>query len=592
MRHPLHTVPSLLRSLRRGHIAAVFFAAIAASCGGDTEPATVATVTVTPSTSTLAVGATATLTASVKDANGSEMTNQVVTWSSSQTSIATVNSSTGLVTAVAAGTSTITATASGKSGTATVTVSSIPVNSVTIANPTAQPMERTLTAQLTATTRDASNNVLTGRVVTWSSSAPTVASVDAATGLVTALDRGTATITATSEGKTATTNLEVIILYRSISAGSGYTCDLGSIGIASCWGNNGGQDGRLGNGVLDNASLPDSPVPVNVLGTQRFTVISSGDRHSCGLNSTGAAYCWGSNGDGQLGAPSIASWAHQPVAVAGNLTFTQISAGEGHTCAITAAGAAYCWGDNGVGQLGDNTTTDATSPVAVSGGITFATISAGMSFGGLSKTCGVATNGRAYCWGSDTYGELGDGGTISGQTTDFKKVPTLVSGPQNFKSISVGYSHVCGVLTTGAGYCWGDANSGKLGINDDMNGVSAPTALATTQNFLQIEAGYQHTCGVTTTFALYCWGANDVGQSGTASDVGQISIFPKLAAAGEWIEVTVGGSASHTCGILRTRLSVRCMGRNDVGQLGNNTTTPSTTANPTPVLVTKQQPLP
>jgi hypothetical protein len=326
-----------------------------------------------------------------------------VTWSSEQASIATVNPPSGVVTAVASGSATIKATSEGKTGSAVITVSAVPVASVSIANPVAQPMERTLTTQLVATTRDASSNVLTGRAVTWTSSAPTIASVDATTGLVTALDRGTAKITATSEGKTATTDLEVIILYKSITAGSGFSCDLGSIGIATCWGNNGGQDGRLGNGVLDNASLADSPLEVVVLGGLRFTQISSGDRHSCGITAAGAAYCWGSNGLGQLGAPSVSSWAHQPVAVTGSLVFTQISAGETHTCALTAAGAAYCWGENGVGQLGTGNTTDATSPVAVAGGIVFAQISAGTSNGQVPTTCGVATNGRAYCWGSDVY---------------------------------------------------------------------------------------------------------------------------------------------------------------------------------------------
>ena len=464
------------------------------------------------------------------------------------------------------------------------------VASVTIAAPTT-PMERTTTHQLQGTARDASNNILTGRAIAWSSSVPTVASVDPSTGLVTALNRGTTTITATSGTASATTDVEVIILYRSITAGGAFSCDLASIGIATCWGNNGGQDGRLGNGALDNASLADSPTPVTVLGTQRFTSISSGYRHSCGLTAAGAAYCWGGNGDGQLGAPSIASWAHQPVAVAGGLTFTQISAGDSHTCAITAAGAAYCWGDNGVGQLGNNSTTDSNVPVAVSGGIAFANISASANAGGNAKTCGVATNGRGYCWGSDTNGEIGDGGTISYSISDTKLVPTQVAGPTNFKSIATGMFHVCGVLTTGAGYCWGSGGSGKLGIGSDDD-ASAPTALATAQTFLQIEAGYMHTCGITTSFALHCWGANVNGESGTASDVGQTSRAPTLAAAGEWSEVNLGGSAAHTCMISRDRLSVRCMGRNDTGQLGNGTTTGANVANAAPVLVSGQQPLP
>lgn len=584
-------MPSPLRAFRHLRASVLFVAALAAACGDPAGPKTepVATVTVSPSAPTLNIGGTVALSAVTKDANGTVLTGRAVTWSSSATSVATVSGA-GLVTAVAAGTAQVTATSEGKSGSVTVTVTAVPVASVSISAPTS-PMERTQTQTLTATTRDAAANVLTGRVVMWTSSAPAIASVDAATGVVTAVDRGVATITATSENKTASVQLEVIILYRSITAGSSFTCDLGSIGVAACWGANGGQDGRLGNGPLDNASLPDSPVPVDVLGTQRFTTISSGSRHTCGLNAAGAAYCWGSNGDGQLGAPSIPSWAHQPVAVAGNLVFTQISAGDTHTCALTAAGAAYCWGDNGVGQLGDNTTTDATSPVPVSGGIAFAMISAGSSMGSTSKTCGVATSGRAYCWGSDTYGELGDGGTISYSTVDFRKVPTEVAGgATNWKSVSVGQSHVCGIRTTGAAYCWGSNNSGKLGTGNDQVDESAPAALATAQTFLQVEPGYMNTCGVTTTYALYCWGANVNGESGAASDVGQISTVPAGAAAGEWIEVSVGGSSSHTCGILRTRLSVRCMGSNDSGQLGNGATTTSTTANPTPVLVTKQQP--
>lgn len=461
-----------------------------------------------------------------------------------------------------------------------------PVATVTITGNVAQPIERTITVPLVATTRDASNGVLTGRTVTWSSSAPAIASVDASTGLVTALDRGTATITATSETKTATTNVEVIILYRSIAAGDGFTCDLGSIGMAHCWGENGGQDGRLGNGPLDNASLADSPVPVNVLGAARFTQISSGDRHSCGVTSTGTAHCWGSNGSGQLGNTANPSWAHQPVQVSGTQNYSQVSAGSTHTCALTTAGAAYCWGENGSGQLGNNSTTDSNVPVAVSGGLTFTNISAGDEV-----TCAVATNGTGYCWGSDTYGMIGNGGSVSYSTTDIRMTPTQVSGPTTFKQMAVGTFHACGVLVAGQVYCWGDNSSGHLGVGDpNVFDSGTPLATSTSALFTQIDAGYMNTCGVTTTFALHCWGANVSGESGSATTVGQIAYSPALAAAGEWAEVNVGGTSPQTCAITRTRLSVRCMGNNDSGQLGNNTTTSSNTAHPTMQQVFKQTP--
>jgi alpha-tubulin suppressor-like RCC1 family protein len=461
-----------------------------------------------------------------------------------------------------------------------------PVSTVTIGGNVTQPIERTVTVPLTATTRDASNGLLTGRVVAWSSSAPTVASVDAATGVVTALDRGTATITATSETKTATTEIEVIILYRSIAAGDGFTCDLGSIGMAHCWGENGGQDGRLGNGPLDNASLANSSVPVNVLGTPRFTQISSGARHSCGVTSAGAAHCWGGNGSGQLGNTANPSWAHQPVLVAGTQTYSQISAGDTHTCALTTTGAAYCWGENGSGQLGNNSTTDSNVPVAVSGGHSFTNISAGSEV-----TCAVATTGAAYCWGSDTYGMIGNGGEITYSTTDIRTTPTSVVQQTTWKQVAVGTFHVCGVLVSGTGYCWGDNSSGHLGIGDpNVFDSSSPLAVNTSVLFSQIESGYFNSCGVTTTFALHCWGANVSGESGSATAVGQIAYSPALAASGEWIEVNLGGTSPQTCAITRNRLSVRCMGNNDSGQLGNNTTTNSNTANPTMQQVFKQTP--
>lgn len=460
------------------------------------------------------------------------------------------------------------------------------VASVTISGNVAQPVERTTIIPLTATTRDASNNTLSGRTVTWSSSAPTVASVDATTGVVTAVGRGTATITATSETKTATTDVQVIILYRSIAAGEGFTCDLGSIGMAHCWGHNGFQDGRLGNGALDNATLSDSPVPVNVLGSARFTQISAGARHTCGVTSTGTAHCWGSNGDGQLGSTAYPSWAHQPVQVSGTQNFNQISAGDYHTCALTTAGAAYCWGNNGSGELGNNSQTNSNVPVAVSGGLTFTSISAGRGV-----TCAVATNGTGYCWGSDAYGMIGNGGAVSYQTTDVRRTPTQVAGPTTFRQIAVGTYHVCGVLVAGQMYCWGENSSGKLGVGDpDVFDSGTPLATAGSGLYTQLDAGYQHSCAVTTSFALHCWGANTNGESGTATSGGQIAYSPALAATGEWAEVNVGGTYPHTCGILRTRLSVRCMGSNEMGQLGNNTTTSSLTANPTMQLVVGQQP--
>ena len=170
--------------------------------------APVATVTVSPATSSLNIGATLQLSVVTKDSAGNVLTGRTVTWSSNSPAVATV-STTGQVTAVATGSASITATSEGKSGTATITVALVPVATVAVA-PATKALRVASTAQLTATTKDAAGNVLTGRAVTWSSGAPGVATVSAS-GVVTAVGVGTATITATSEGKSGTSVITVTL---------------------------------------------------------------------------------------------------------------------------------------------------------------------------------------------------------------------------------------------------------------------------------------------------------------------------------------------------------------------------------------------
>ncbi len=169
----------------------------------------VASVTVSPAAATVLVGQTVQLTATPKDANGSPLTGRVVTWASSAPAVATVSAS-GLVTSVAAGSATLTATSEGKNGTATITVTVVPVASVSV-SPAAPSLQVGGTVQLIATAKDSAGNVLTGRVVTWASSAPGIATISAS-GVVTGVAAGTATLTATSEGKNGTATVTVTIV--------------------------------------------------------------------------------------------------------------------------------------------------------------------------------------------------------------------------------------------------------------------------------------------------------------------------------------------------------------------------------------------
>jgi alpha-tubulin suppressor-like RCC1 family protein len=226
--------------------------------------------------------------------------------------------------------------------------------------------------------------------------------------------------------------------FAKISAGRTHTCALTSDGTAFCWGSN--LSGELGNGGI--GGFADTPVLVST--AIGFTSIAAGGDsivsdafgnpllggdYTCGVAIGGAAFCWGSNRSGQLGTGAIGSVSLVPVAVAGGQTFTSVTAGRSHTCALTTGGAVFCWGENLDLQLGRGPQTggslaDAT-PVQVTGGelpaaVTFSSISAG-----VNHTCGVGIDGFAYCWGSNVFGALGNSLQAA-----FRGFPQRVSTPQ------------------------------------------------------------------------------------------------------------------------------------------------------------------
>jgi len=198
------------------------------------------------------------------------------------------------------------------------------------------------------------------------------------------------------------------------------------------------------------------------------------------------------------------------------VSFAAVTAGAAHTCGVTAAGAAYCWGDNGFGQLGDGTTTSQSSPVLVQAppGVSFAAVTAGRL-----HTCGVTPAGTAYCWGSNSVGQLGDGTMIDRSSPVPVPPPTGVS----FAAVTAGYSHTCGLATVAgaAPYCWGGNGSGQLGDGTKTDQSSPVLVLAPAGvSFKAVTAGTAQTCGVTAAGVAYCWGANGSGQlgDGTTTD--------------------------------------------------------------------------
>jgi alpha-tubulin suppressor-like RCC1 family protein len=194
---------------------------------------------------------------------------------------------------------------------------------------------------------------------------------------------------------------------------------------------------------------------------RRFLQVSAGSSHTCGVATDNRAFCWGLGSAGQIGDNQLLT-RRTPRAVAGGLRFSQVITEQtlssgGSTCAITTDKRGYCWGSNDFGQLGDGTTTQRQKPTPVSGGIAFTSLSAGQG-----HTCGSSVGGVGYCWGLNYYGALGDGGPL-GNLAATHLTPSVVTGAHAFASVATGKDHSCGVATNGGAWCWGGNSAGQLG---------------------------------------------------------------------------------------------------------------------------------
>src|SRR5438477_474356 len=204
-------------------------------------------------------------------------------------------------------------------------------------------------------------------------------------------------------------------------------------------------------------------------------------------------------------APSLAGVTSSAFAI--HLTFAALSTGAAnHTCGVTTSRAAYCWGHNAAGEIGDGTRMNRSSPVLVGGGLRFVALGTGGE-----TTCGVTTTGAAYCWGDNQFGQLGDG-TSQNQRAS----PVLVTGGLDFAALAVSYFHACGVATDGVAYCWGANDAGELG-DQTRTSRSSPAPVAGGLTFARVSVGAQFSCGVTTDAAADCWGHNSFGQRGDGS---------------------------------------------------------------------------
>ncbi len=351
-----------------------------------------------------------------------------------------------------------------------------------------------------------------------------------------------------------------------ITAGGSYTCALLFGNAIRCWGLN--NFGQLGNGVPSSDSAH-----VQSEGISTAIGITAGARHTCAILADRTVQCWGYNGSGQLGNGAKID-APQPVPVPGISTSIALTAGGDlfnggdHTCVVLSDGTVKCWGSNGLGQLGDGTTTDSNVPVAVNGITTAVAVTAG-----AIHTCALLSDGAVQCWG--VLGAF------------FSALPVNVTGISSATAISAGTSNTCALLPDGTIQCWGPSYPDPSGDNTVIHLSSPPIAGA-----IAVSAGGTRACALMTGSTIVeCWSDGFSGGEGVIwlGNVSSIAVGTTHLCAilddgtvtcqgggnqfrqlgdGSVNATMIAAGATHTCAILPDQ-TVRCWGDNYFGQLGD-----------------------
>lgn len=400
-----------------------------------------------------------------------------------------------------------------------------------------------------------------------------------------------------------------------IVAGSKHTCALSASGLIHCWGAN--TRGQLGNSGFDNSLLP-----VLIPGRTIATQLTSGANHSCALMDT-KVWCWGDNTYSQLGRLNAAN-SRTPIQIPG-LEATNLGAGYFHTCALNKQNRLSCWGNNQDGQLGigfeSASHTNSTAISALDNPIAFVA--------GGYHTCSLTEAGALFCWGSNQFGQLGNGSTVKKTTPavvptlshyltithgksscattvggggtcwqlhiDYPKVsPTPVPIPNvdKIQSVTVGGlagytwqtprytyswpridSHYCLVANDKAA-CLGENYYGQSGLPKKYNFVNTPNFMDTLTEVKEVTTGALHSCALRANGTVWCWGDNSVGQVG--SDLISDAIGVQDASIPRKVNTLVNAKSlatgkAHNC-IVSVDNDVYCWGYNAFGQIGANGT--------------------
>lgn len=363
--------------------------------------------------------------------------------------------------------------------------------------------------------------------------------------------------------------------YFALSAGREHTCALAADSTAHCWGSNEfAQLGAADDGTTcarDERDIPCQPRPVAVAGGMKFRRIAAGGAHTCAIALDDRVWCWGDNLRGSLGDPSPRR-SEAPIPARTTARFADVVAGGEHTCALRLDGVAMCWGANEHGQVGTGSSAASVAvPTAVSGPLAFASLSAAGA-----RTCARLADGVAYCWGRTWVTRFGSEDVIRQQL-----VPARVQSPLLFRFLSGGVVTTCGVTLDGDAYCWEANSTGTIG-DGSVSGSLTPRPVAGPVRFLTLGSAERHSCGLAVGGAVYCWGTGLLGELGVppvllGSTCGPArdpcSTTPVRASGYRAFTQLSVGQGGHSCALTRPG-NVYCWGAGGMGQRGDGGRSP------------------
>jgi alpha-tubulin suppressor-like RCC1 family protein len=314
--------------------------------------------------------------------------------------------------------------------------------------------------------------------------------------------------------------------------------------------------------------------------------LTVGDFHTCGLTNAGIAYCWGGNDLGQLGTGTLGGKVPLPTPVIGGLTFTSIRAGRMHTCGtINNGGSAYCWGWDYQAQLGAGATAVGRCsfffknepcsgmPLLVAGNTRYAEV-----YGSDRASCGRDITGAILCWGMEIGGtDITD--CQGGQNPSCTRTPLLQVGGATFPVLGMGNVYRCGQKSDGVIWCWGVDYWGNFGNGQPSAVTDTLVRAAGGKSYAQAAFGRLHVCGLNSDGSVECWGNGYDGQVGAGIGVDRTTPGP-IGGGITFASITSSADADTNCGI-STAGRAYCWGNGRIGQLGNGTVVSSTD----PVLV-------